>query len=190
MSWFAKLFGKVNNESSTIDNHVSDSLVEDNFNVNEDLFVNNHPPVPAEEQAIENSKSLKAYFEQDFFRKGYEDGYDGHSAEMLENKIKSIKADFRYNLNLKIDAARQEVVKLENHKIDLEGMSDRLVKQIDNQVNAIKANINEIESEIALSAIDEGLVMIGIHQYHDGFIRGTKAYQDEKYFAGSTSLFN
>jgi len=190
MSWFAKIFGKVNNESFTIDNQSTDSSNNDNINVLEDLFVNNNPPIPIEEQVTENSNSLKTYFEQDFFRKGHDDGYDGHSAELLDNKIRSFKADFRYNLNLKIDLAKQEVVKLENHKIDMEGMSDKMVKQIDNHVNAIKVNINEIEAEIALSSIDEGLVMISIHQYRDGFIRGTKAYQDEKFIAGSTSLFN
>ena len=190
MSWLSIFFGKSNNDASSSSNHATDQMVEEDFNVNADIFLNNTPPSEETGQSIENSTSLKAWLEQDFFRKGYEDGYYGHSSEMLENKIKSIKSDFRYNLNLKIDAARQECVKLENHKIDLEGMSDRLVKKIDNQANANRANITELESEIALATKDERLVMIPIHQYRDGFIRGTEAYQEEKLIAGSTGLFN
>lgn len=190
MSWLSKFFGKNNNDGSSINNQATDQMVEDDFNVNQDIFLNNADPSQETGQSIENSTGLKAWLEQDFFRKGYEDGYYGHSSEMLENKIKSIKSDFRYNLNLKIDAARQECVKLENYKIDLERMSDRLVKKIDNQANAVRANITELESEIALATIDEGLVMIAIHQYRDGFLHGTEAYQEEKLIAGSTGLFN
>lgn len=100
-----------------------------------------------------------------------------------------MKADFRYNLNLKIDQARQEILKLENHRINVEGMSERLVKQLDNQINAMRSNVAELEAEIALADIDQGYVMIGVYQYRDGFIRGTEAYQEEKLIAGSTGLF-
>jgi len=190
MSLFSKIFGKTNTESSTSNNQTVDTMTEDNVNVLEGLFVNNNPPAQAIETGIENITGLKAYLEQDFFRKGFDDGYNGHSAELLENKILSMKADFRYNLTLKIDTARQEVVKLENHRINVEGMSGRLVKQIDNQVAAIRSNITELEAEIALSTVNEGMAMIPIHQYRDGFIRGTEAYQEEKLIAGSTGFFN
>jgi hypothetical protein len=190
MSWFSKLLGKTNSDVAVINNQASDSIAEDNVNVLEGLFVDNNPPVQVNEATMENSTGLKAYLEQDFFRKGFDDGYNGHSAELLENKILSMKADFRYNLNLKMDSARQEVLKLENHKINVEGMSERLVKQIDNQVKSIRFNISELEAEIALSTLNEGHVMIVIHQYRDGFIRGTEAYQEEKLIAGCTGLFN
>lgn len=190
MSWFSTFFGKSDSNNATAGNvHATETLADDNINVLEGLFVNNQAPVLAREMEVDQSSSLKAYLEQDFFRKGFDDGYNGHSAELLENKIKSMKADFRYNLNLKIDATRQEILKLENHKINVEGMSDRLVRQIDNQINAIKANATELEAEIAMATIDQGYVMIGIHQYRDGFIRGTEAYQEEKVIAGSTGLF-
>jgi hypothetical protein len=189
MSWFSKRFGKIS-DSSTINNQAPDALVESNVNVLENLFVDNNPPAQDHEQVIENSSSLKSWLEQDFSRKGFEDGYCGHSAEMLVNKVRSIKADFRFKLNLKIDAARQEVMSLESHKIDLQGMSESMVKKADIKINSIKTNITELEAEIALSTIDEGHVMIAIHQYRDGFIRGTEAYQEEKLIAGSTGLFN
>lgn len=189
MSWFSKRFGKIN-DSSTINNQASDALLESNINVLENLFVDNNPPVQDHEQVIENSSSLKSWLEQDFSRNGFDDGYYGHSAETLENKIKSIKADFRYRLDLKIDAARQEVMILESNKIDVEGMSVSMVKKVALKVDTIKANITELEAEIALASIDEGHVMIAVHQYRDGFLRGTEAYQEEKLIAGSTGFFN
>lgn len=190
MNWFSKLFGKSNSNEAADNNNSSDTMIEDDINVHEDLFVNSNPPAQFTEPVTENCVGLKIYLEQNFFRKGYDDGYNWHSAELLENKLLSIKADFRYNINLKIDASRQEVVKLENHKINVEGMSERLVKQIDNQVNSIRFNITELEAEIALSTLNEGLALIAIHQYRDGFIRGTEAYLEEKMIAGSTGLFN
>lgn len=190
MSWFSNVFGKSNSNNAMVANNpATDMLNEDNINVLEGLFVNNQPPVVPAEKESENASSLKTYLEQDFFRKGFDDGYNGHAAELLENKIRSMKADFRYNLNLKIDQARQEILKLENHKINVEGMSDRLVRQLNNQINAMMANMAELEAEIALADIDQGYVMIGVFQYRDGFIRGTEAYQEEKLIAGSTGLF-
>lgn len=170
-------------------NNSSDALT-DNVNVLEDLFVNNNPPTQELEQTADNPESLKAWLEQDFSRKGFEDGYYGHSSEILENKIRSIKSDFRYRLDLKIDAARQEVMSLESHKIDVEGMSESMSRKAVLKVDTIKANITELEAEIALASIDEGHVMIAIHQFRDGFLRGTEAYQEEKLIAGSTGLFN
>lgn len=190
MSWFSNVFGKSNDNNAMVANNPSSgTLTEDNINVLEGLFVNNQPPVELEKRQEENSSSLKTYLEQDFLRKGFDDGYNGHATELLENKINSMKADFRYNLNLKIDLARQEILKLENHIINVKGMSERLVQQLDNQINALKANMAELEAEIALADIDQGYVMIGIFQYRDGFIRGTEAYQEEKLIAGSTGLF-
>jgi hypothetical protein len=186
MSWFTRLF----NITGNVNNPNGDQTDEDNVNVLEDLFVNKTAPVEVGPPASTDEGGLKAYLEQDFFHKGYEDGYNGHSFELLENKILSMKADFRYNLGLKIDLARQDILKLENHRANMEGMSDRLVKQLDNQIAAIRFNITELEAEIALSALNEGHVMIAVHQYRYGFLRGTEAYQEEKIIAGSTGLFN
>jgi hypothetical protein len=187
MSLFSKLFGKSNGNMAADNNNSSTTSTEDNVNVLEDLFVNNNPP--AQEQDVDKSAGLKTWLEQDFSGRGYADGYESHNAERLEQNLKSIKADFRYNICLKIDAARQSAVNLENYKIDSDGMSDRLVKKIENQVGAIKANITELEAEIALSTLDEGLVMIAIHQYRNAFIRGTEDYQEEKFIASSTGMF-
>lgn len=186
MSWFTKLFSKSGNDT----NQIADNDNVDNVNVLEDLFVNNKAPESDSCATSSSEGSLKAYLEQDFCSKGYEDGYNGHSFELLDNKILSIKADFRYNLGLKIDSARQDILKLQNHRTNIEGLSERLVQQIDNQISSINFNITELEAEIALATLDEGHVMIAVYQYRDGYLRGAEAYQEEKLIAGSTGLFN
>lgn len=190
MNWLSKLLGKSKSNDSTGNTQTSVNNSEDNIMVAENLFVDSNAPTQINEPAAEDSSSLKAYLEQDFLHKGYEDGYNWHSAELLENKILCLKADFRYNLGSKIDAARQEVLKLENLKTGVDSLSATLVKQMDNQVNLYKFNITELEAEIALSALNEGHVMIAIHNYRNGYIQGTTAYLDEKRIAGSTGLFD
>ncbi|MGV8964284.1 MAG: hypothetical protein ACOH2V_13020 [Candidatus Saccharimonadaceae bacterium] len=189
MSWLTKLFGYTNNERFTTNNKAPEAMSENNINVLEDMFVNNNPPTQANELAKEDNVNLKTYLEQDFFRKGYDEGYNWHSSEMLDSRLKGIKADFRYNLKLKIDACKVEILKFENHKVKIEGMSEIMAKQLDNQLAAIRETINELEVEIALATLDEGLVMISIYQYRNGFILGTEAFQEEKLIAGSTGMF-
>jgi hypothetical protein len=191
MNIFNKLFGKDKMSDHTNGNGsgFSSTAVEDNnVNVLEDLFVDPNPPVA--ETVQQSPTGLQLYLEQDFFRKGYEDGYRWHSAEMLENKLKSLKADFRYNASLKIEQVRLVMLQVEKHSIGIEGMSPRMEKQINAQIASLQVIIDNLENEKALSAEDEGLAMIGVHQYRDGFIRGTEAYQQEKLLASSTGLFN
>jgi len=191
MNFFNKLFGQEKMGDHTNGNGaaLNSTAVEANdINVLEDIFVDSKPPVA--ETVQQSPAGLQLYLEQDFFRKGYEDGHSWHSAEMLENKIKSLKADFRYNVSLKTEQVRQEILELEKHKINIEGMSARMEKQLNAKIASLQFVIDKLETEKALSAEDEGLSMIGIHQYRDGFIRGTESYQQEKLIASSTGMFN
>lgn len=190
MSWFSNIFGKSNSADTANYKHPeTDVMAGDNIHVLEGLFVNNQPPAEASEKVAGNAVSLKNYLGQDFQRMGFEDGYKGHATELMENKIRSLKADFRYAVHFKMDAIRQEVVQLEHERINVEGMSDRLIRQLDNKINALKANLGELEAETAMADIDQGYVLIGILQYRDGYIRGTEAYHEEKMIAGNTGLF-
>jgi len=155
----------------------------------EDLFVNHVPPTGYEEP-VSKGVMLEAYLKQDFNRKGYDDGYNYHSSEMLENRLKLLRADFRLTIDLKLDQTRQEILKLENHKVDMEGLSERLVKQLENKVATLLENVKRLESEKGKSSMDEGLVMTCIHNYRDGFMRGSDAYMEEKIIASCTGLFN
>lgn len=187
MSWFSNIFSNSNSaNAATSNNSGADVLAGDNINVLEGLFVNNQPPALA---LADNAVSLKTYLGQDFQRMGFEDGYKGHATELLENKIRSLKADFRYAVHVKMDAMRQQVLQLEHERINVEGMSERLIRQLDNKIYALNANLGELEAETAMADIDQGYVMIGILQFRDGYIRGTEAYHEEKMIAGNTGLF-
>ncbi len=189
MSWFAKFFSNSNSAGVNPGTKVAEPSVMEDFNVLEDLFVNNEAPT-AETEQKSSGHSIKPFLEFNWFSKGYQDGYEFHSTDMLIDNIKALKAEFRMNLNMKIDGIRNEILKLEDHKITTEGMSDRLTRQLENRIATSQAQITEIESEIAMSSIDEGLAMTVIHRYRDGYLRGVQAYQEEKLIAGSTGMFD
>ena len=190
MSLFSKLFGNSSKQETHSDNPQTNMFSDINSDVFENLFINSESPVVEQDAAREEVQSIGSYIEQDFYKKGYEDGYDGHTAEVLEHKIRSIRADFRYQLSIKVDALQQDLVMLGNQKIEIDGMSVALTAQLDNRMNLINKNIQELKTQIELSSVDEGMVMVAIHKYRDGFIKGTGAYQMEKNIGISTGLFN
>lgn len=191
MNLLSKLFGSSNMNGHSNGNGIpaSSAIIEDDIvNVSEILFVDPNPPVQSQKQ--ESPHGLQAFIEQDFFRKGYDDGYNWHSAEMLDNKVKSLKSDFRYNISLKIEQVRREKLELQKQKINIGGMSERLDKQLDVAIASFQEIIDNLDNEKVLSSEDEGLAMTIIHQYRDGFVRGTETYQQEKLLASSTGMFN
>jgi hypothetical protein len=190
MNFWSSIFRKKNSGGSNqvINNQMAETDSINNINVMEDLFVDNIPP--AQEVTSQTPHiSISSFMDRDFHRKGYEDGYSWHSAEMLDNQVKAIKSEFRYFLDQKVDELRQEILKLSHHKINVSGLSERNTQQLQLQIDLYDVNIQRLEREKELSSQDEGLVMKVINQYRDGFIRGMETYQEEKIFAGSTGLF-
>jgi hypothetical protein len=191
MNFWTTVFGKKNtmemnnhNQVNALANHLQDNSI----NVTEDLFVDNNPP---EQDAVAQLQhiSLSSFLDRDHQRKGYEDGYSWHSAEMLDNQLKAIKSDFRYFLDQKIDELRLEIHRASGEKINVYGLSERMVQQLQLRIDLFDVNLQRLEREKELSSQDEGLVMKVVNQYRDGFIRGMETYQEEKILAGSTGLF-
>jgi hypothetical protein len=191
MNLWTSFFGKKNTMEMNNHNQVNASanqLQDNTINVMEDLFVDNNPPtqdVAAQLQHI----SLSSFLDRDYQRKGYEDGYSWHSAEMLDNQLKAIKSEFRYFLDQKVDELRQEILKLSDQKINVSGLSERMTQQLQLRIDLHDINLQRLEREKEFSSQDEGLVMKVVNQYRDGFIRGMETYQEEKVLAGSTGLF-
>lgn len=153
----------------------------------ESLFVNPEPPAPPRSEL---PGGIKQFLSGDFFIVGKEDGYLTHSAEVMESKLKVIKADFRNLLSEKIDSVRQEMLELEDHLINIEGVEKRLEKQVKRRLDHYQENKNDLEAEKGLATIDEGHIMLCLHRYREGFIRGIQQYQEEKILASSTGLYN
>jgi hypothetical protein len=191
MNLWSSIFGKKNTmemSNNSQMNTVAEQLPGNNINVMEDLFIDNTPPIL--DTAVQSQHiSISSFLERDFHRKGYEDGYSWHSAEMLDNQIKAIKSEFRYFLDQKVDELRQEILKLSDQKINVSGLSERMTQQLQLRIDLLDVNVQRLDREKEFSSQDEGLVMKCINQYRDGFIRGMETYQEEKLFAGSTGLF-
>jgi len=189
MSFLKNIFGKNNAGNST--NGALNSIPfsapsEDQLLKN--LFVNPEPPVNEPVEAAANG--ISAFLDQDFFSKGYNDGYTSHSADTMKNQVDVIKAEFRLMMSRKIDEIRQEMLEMENHLINIDGVEERLEKQVQKRLEYLLEMKNDLEAEKALSALDEGMVMASVHKYREGFVRGLQTYQEEKMLASSTGMFN
>ena len=160
--------------------------------VDEDLFVENKAPENEDsEQNKANSESLLLQFlDQDFFNSGYQDGYHYHSQEMIANRIKQIKAEFRNVIDKVIENKRTKLTEFRCQGLDVEEVSDRLRKKIQLHIDSISASLDRLEKEKELSVSEEGLIMSPLHQFRNGFIRGLELYHEEKIIGDCTGLFN
>lgn len=189
MNLLNRLFGKRNSEET-----ISGAATPTTMNQTEEdqilknIFVNPEPPIAERVDGFENG--IKRFLDQNFFKSGYNDGYSTHSSETLKNQLAVIKSEFRYLLSRKIDEIRLEILEMNDHLINIEGVEERLEKQVQKRLDYLRERINDLENEKALSAEDEGLVMAGVYKYREGFIRGLQTYQEEKLIASSTGMFN
>jgi hypothetical protein len=194
MNWFSKIFSnKTDNRNHGTDPaSVQDATTLQGLTpaITEDLFVDNQAPEVENETGKDTGISIRAFLEQDFNGSGYKDGYNYHSVEMKNNRIKSLKATFRFQLDLSIEEKRQALLQLRTHNIDFEGLSERMTRRITAVEEEQKSFIARLEKEKELSVEEEGWIMKPIHEYRDGFLRGADAYNEEKILAGSTGMFN
>ena len=191
MNWFTSIFSRENKTSQITNDETGNSTSNESVeipNLTQDLFVDNNPPSPEAPDQAQQIK-ISTFLDRDFHRKGFEDGYSWHSKEMLDNQIKSTKAEFRYFLDQKIDELHQTILKITDQKISAAGLSDTMTQQLQLRIDLLDVNIQRLEREKISSFDEEGLIMKAIHQYRDGFIKGMETYQEEKFFAGSTGLF-
>jgi hypothetical protein len=194
MNWFTSIFkgqNKTNsNTPSSLSANTGNPRTVEIPNVTEDLFVENKPPVNELETSHPSGINIQAFLAKDYYGNGFQDGYNYHNLEMLTNRLKSIKAEFRLQVDLVIDQRRRNMLELRTHNIEMEGLSERTVRQIEAVENDYRAMVERLEKEKELSAVDEGWVMKPVHDYRDAFLRGVERYNEEKLLAVSTGLFN
>lgn len=133
---------------------------------------------------------MKEFLDINYQYKGYNDGYEFHTVETKENFKKKLRAEFRYLIEQIIDEKNSEIFRLTGHNINTEGLSERIQKQLGNRIAETESVTKKLEKEKELSTEDEGLIMVAIHNYQDGFIKGTEQYIIEKELGYSTGMFN
>ncbi len=173
------------NNSEEMQNNFMDELDDRRF---ENIFVNKDEPV--REETRKSISPLDEFIERDHYRMGFNDGYNTHSTDAMRGKANIIKSEFRNLLSHKIEELRKLVLELEDHFINVEGMDERMEKKLQKRIDYTKEKCQDLESEKALSVVDEGMVMQCIHKYNDGYLAGTQQYIDENLLANTNGLFD
>ena len=157
--------------------------------IDRSLFVDDEAP-ELKTPIKKSVNHIEAYMDQNFEWQGCNDGYCFPESEYLDNKLKLIKADFRFAVDKYLDAKRSELGELRMHVIKTSGISDRLEAQLNEKIKFLEINIHELDMQKILSIENEGIVASAVHAYRLGFIKGVEKFQQEKLFAGSTGLYN
>jgi hypothetical protein len=186
MNLLSKLFSK-NGKHDASEQIISDPVrnnLEDGF---KQAFVDENPPVSEFEMKKENI--LRIFMEQNFFSKGYNDGYEYHSKQNLDSGIATIRSEYQHLVDIILDDKKKEIYLLKHHKIENEGMPGNIIELFDLKIDEYSEFISKCQKEYDLAEYNKGHVEFPINKYTEGFERGQKQYFNEKFFAESTGLF-
>lgn len=159
------------------------------------LPVSDNDIIPREDsnaasQSPQTASKISQYLERDFASVGYYEGYRMPNAEFLENQLKLIRSNFRLLIDKDIDSMRSSIWKLKIHLIEVTGISERKENQLKEKVIHYETLLHELDLQKVLSIEDEGMIAPAISSYKSGFLRGLDRYQNEKFLANETGLFN
>jgi len=187
MNIFKKIFGINSTASESIEpNNLTIPFSED---INEQLFLDSQ--APGEQQKPEGKSNPVALFlKKEYCTEGYRDGYSYHSGDILNAKIKALMSEFRNAVDVQLEAIRSDVQIQKEHRIEIEGLSGRMVKRIDLLIENQLQTIIQLEKEKENSSAEDGLVMKVVNEYREGFMRGLEDYQTEKLLCGNSGMFN
>ncbi len=157
--------------------------------VDRSLFVEDTAP-EAENPLLKKQNPVEMFLDQDFEWLGYNDGYTHPEADYMEQKFMQLRSDFRLAVDKLMDSKRVQLGELRLHLIDAEGISPRLEAKLKERISQIEVSIHELDTQKILSIENEGTIAVAVNAYRLGFIKGLERYQNEKYFASSTGLFN
>ncbi len=158
--------------------------------ISEDLFIEDEAPVEEVQATSQKAKShLASFLDRNFYSMGFQDGYMRHSLELLDTKVRKIKAEFRLCIDKQSQEVHKQILELDKHLIDIDGLSERLTGKVMLSKKKLQQDFDRLESEKQKSAIDEGLVMVAVHQYNEGYYMGVSMYQNENHLIEGTSLF-
>lgn len=191
MNWINRVLGRQGTEDpkSTQVAVADPDLGSRDPQIPRNLFLEEEAPPLGEPERGGTDTSVKVFLDRDFFRIGREDGYGTHSADTLGINQRRIRAEFRFAVEQLIDETKREILLLKTHLINAGSISDSIRDQLQLRIDELKTRLEYLEREKELSVDDEGLVSAALHKYHDGFVRGVQAYEEEKIFASSTGLF-
>jgi|GEM_PF-1244959 len=180
MSIFSRIFNKNTNVNATSNNTANgESFItsEEPLNIPaQDLFIDNNPPVQYDNTAVKAKTKITAFLENNFLLLGYREGFEHHNSEIFEMGKKKILADFRLLIDQTIESKQSERLKLESHIIDVAQVCGNTEKKLQNTLRDLDRSISVLEKQKELTVDNEGWVMSAIHDYHQGFVKGTSDF--------------
>lgn len=185
MNFFTKLFSK--NGSKFTEQVTADPVNDISHNGFRQTFIDENPPVDDFEMKKENV--LKIFMDQNFSAKGFNDGYEFHSSQSLESGIDNIRSEYQHLIDIMIDEKKSEIYSLNLSKIQNDGMPGNIIEQFDLRIDTINETMTKCKREYELALDNKGHIEFPINKYKDGFEKGQQQYYNEKFFAGSTGLF-
>lgn len=179
MNWISNLFKSSDNAN---DSHF------------QQLFVENEPPVKElnidkEPESLVKSP-LESFLNENHLQSGYSDGYLYHSSEMKEASLRTMKAGFCELIDRTVSLFENEVNYLNAHLSEITDLGNEYSKPLEDKIATTLDRIKRLVREKDLSQMNDGLIQKPISQYVEGYLRGVKAYQQEKILNSSLNIFN
>jgi|GEM_PF-3918518 len=101
----------------------------DNNFTPENLFVDNEVPEASEQVVNSTPSKLAGFLNSDFKNKGYRDGYQYHSADVMDNYIRIIRSEFREIVESMTDDLNRMNAKLKTHLVDVKHLSSKATEK-------------------------------------------------------------
>ena len=178
---------KINNNEENSFGQEFDHIVPEN------LFVDQNPPQQQDKNTPDFSPKSKSIIEEfinrDYYNQGFEDGYQYHSKEIMDQTIRKIISEYIFLLDRLIDEKESEITQLEIHRSNVEGLSDRTTEQLQTKKAAFENNIVTLRTQKELASQKEGWIMVAVNVFELAYKQGMEKYHDLKTFTGSTGLF-
>lgn len=187
MNLLSKLFGKNGKQEN------SNQVTAENENIIPDegfkqIFIDENPPANEFELVKENV--LKLFMDQNFYSKGYNDGYEFHSRLSLESGIAIIISEYQHLLDIMIDEKKTEIHFLDMEKLQNIGMPGNISEMLDLRIEKLNEVVIKCTEEYEKSPASKGHIEFPLNKYSDGFEKGQMQYFKEKFFGQSTGMFN
>ena len=151
-------------------NTTDKEIMGEDQHIDQNIFIETNDPSVTENSIKEKTASrIEKFLRIDFEWYGYSDGYTDPSGDIIEKKLKSIRSDFRLELDRSIDEMRSRLSEAKLYQVSILGMPGRMEDEIKEKIRQIENAIKELELQKVLSIDDEGMLASAINRYSIGY---------------------
>lgn len=143
--------------------------------VPEDLFIDNSPPHTPHISQKENSRLLN-FLHNHHYENGLQEGFEYHTADILETGKKKIRSDFQLLVDQNIEEKVNHKMKARMMLIEINEVSRETKQHLELLIAELSTSIDNLQKQKELCVENEGWVMTAIHDYHKGYTQGLRDY--------------